>query len=129
MVIHPKINILPKPFPLGCCKLNNVKMKKEKTIIPRAEDVRARTYTKFDLLINRYLYKRAMRSIRKEIKSAVRQRKGWIRLDGSDWRLVRFPELIDYLKYLGYRIKKTWIDGYYISWDDKGFKECPGEEI
>lgn len=129
MVIHPKTNILPKPFLPDSYKSNNTKMKKEnkeKTIIPRAEDTRAKTnkIIKFTF-ISHILYLLASFKIKREINYAIRHKESHIFILNDDWRIHYFPELIDRLKYLGYRVNKNIFGSYYVYWED----EYPGEEI
>jgi hypothetical protein len=127
MVTHPKENILPKPSPFSSYESNKVEMKDEKTIIPRAEDVRAAKASgimKFKF-INHMLYLLASFETKREINYAVRHGESYIFILDDDWRICYFPELIDRLKYLGYRVNKNIFGSYYVYWED----ECPGEEI
>lgn len=127
MVIHPKANILPKPFLLSSRKMNNVEMKKEKTIIPRAEDARAKTNKILTFrFINHILYLLASFKIKREINYAIRHKESHIFILNDDWRIYYFPELIDRLKYLGYRVNKNIFGSYYVYWEDEYY---PGEEI
>lgn len=192
MVTHPKINILPKPFPLGLYEwtnepnnvevyarqyienntfppsvyynevldylhtngykkyawklsnritLENIKAgkgikplrvsstkakEKEKTIIPRAEDARAKANKIFKFnFINRILYLLASYRIKREINYAIRHKESHIFILNDDWRICYFPELIDRLKYLGYRVNKNIFGSYYVYWGN----EYPGKEI
>jgi hypothetical protein len=128
MTTRPKANTLSKPFPLGSCKLNNVEMEKEKTIIPRAEDARAKTNKILTFkFINYILYRLASFEIKIEINCAVRHGESYISISDDDWRIHYFPELIDRLKYLGYRVNKSIFDSYYVYWEEDEY--YPGEEI
>lgn len=103
------------------------KENEEKTIIPRAEDARAAKANgimKFNF-IARILYLLASYRIKGDIDYAVKHGESYIFILDDDWRICYFPELIDRLKYLGYRVNKNIFGSYYVYWDN----EYPGEEI
>lgn len=108
-------------------RVSSTKAKEEeKTIIPRAEDARAKANKIFKFnFINRILYLLASYRIKREINYAIRHKESHIFILNDDWRICYFPELIDRLKYLGYRVNKNIFGSYYVYWED----ECPGEEI
>ena len=125
MATHPKENILPKPSPFSSYERIKAE-EEEKTIIPRAENVRTKTnkIIKFKF-INHMLYLLASFKIKREINYAIRYGETHIFILNDDWRIRYFPELIDRLKYLGYRVNKNIFGSYYVYWKD----EYPGKEI
>lgn len=107
--------------PLCAVKISSTKVKeeKEKTIIPRAEEtrVRANHMSWFKRLINRFLYWLASRIIRARIDKAIKRHENYVYLGYGEWPLRRFPELIDRLEYLGYKITRFHLGGYEIKWE------------